>query len=57
MNFSFLEQLFGKQYNKDNFFLLAGPCVVEGEEVIMQTAEKVVAICEQYKIPLVFKSS
>lgn len=57
MNFSFLEQLFGKQSNKDNFFLLAGPCVVEGEDVIMQTAEKVVAICEQHKIPLVFKSS
>lgn len=57
MNFPFLEQLFGKQYNKDNFFLLAGPCVIEGEEVIMQTAEKVVAICEQHKIPLVFKSS
>ncbi len=57
MNFSFLEQLFGKQYNKDNFFLLAGPCVVEGEDVIMQTAERVVAVCEQYKIPLVFKSS
>lgn len=31
--------------------------MVEGEEVIMQTAEKVVGICEQYKIPLVFKSS
>lgn len=57
MNFSFLEQLFGAQYNKDNFFLLAGPCVIEGEEVIMQTAERVVAICEQHKIPLVFKSS
>jgi len=57
MNFPFLEQLFGAQYNKDNFFLLAGPCVVEGEDVIMQTAEKVVAICEQHKIPLVFKSS
>lgn len=57
MNFPFLEQLFGKQYNKDNFFLLAGPCVIESEEVIMQTAEKVVAICAQHKIPLVFKSS
>lgn len=57
MNFSFLEQLFGAQYNKDNFFLLAGPCVIESEEVIMQTAEKVVAVCEQHKIPLVFKSS
>lgn len=57
MNFSFLEQLFGAQYNKDNFFLLAGPCVIESEEVIMQTAEKVVSVCAQHKIPLVFKSS
>ncbi len=57
MNFPFLEQLFGAQYNKDNFFLLAGPCVVEGEDVIMQTAEMVVAICKKHKIPLVFKSS
>lgn len=57
MNFPYLEQLFGAQYNKDNFFLLAGPCVIEGEDVMMQTAEKVVAICEKHKIPLVFKSS
>ncbi len=57
MNFPYLEQLFGAQYNKDNFFLLAGPCVIEGEDVMMQTAEKVVAICDKHKIPLVFKSS
>lgn len=52
-----MEQLFGAQYNKDNFFLMAGPCVVEGEDVIMQTAERVVAVCAKHKIPLVFKSS
>ena len=41
----------------NNFFLLAGPCVVESEAIIMQTAERVVAICAKLKIPLVFKSS
>lgn len=57
MNTDFLQQLFADKYNKDNFFLLAGPCVVEGEEVIMRTAEAVIKTCEQYNIPLVFKSS
>lgn len=36
---------------------MAGPCVVEGEEVIMQTAEKIVEICDRLHVPLVFKSS
>jgi len=36
---------------------MAGPCVVESEEVIMKTAEKVVGICEKLQIPLIFKSS
>ena len=57
MNTEILQGLFTRQYNKDNFFLLAGPCIVEGEEVIMRTAEKVVGICSRYNIPLVFKSS
>ncbi|HYD22603.1 MAG TPA: 3-deoxy-8-phosphooctulonate synthase [Flavipsychrobacter sp.] len=57
MNLSFPEELFGSRYNKDNFFLLAGPCVIESEDVVMQTAEKVVSICDKHKIPLVFKSS
>lgn len=57
MNHSFLQQLFGQQYNSDNFFLLAGPCVVESEEVIMQTAERVCDITRKCNIPLVFKSS
>lgn len=57
MNTEMLQELFAHQYNKDNFFLLAGPCIIEGEDVIMRTAERVVAICEKHKIPLVFKSS
>ena len=36
---------------------MAGPCVIESEEVIMATAEKVVAICDKLNIPLIFKSS
>ena len=57
MNNEFLSSLFSDKYNKDNFFLLAGPCVVEGEEIVMQIAERVVAICEKHNIPLVFKGS
>lgn len=50
--------LFASQdISANNFFLMAGPCVVENETVIMTTAEKVVRICEKLKIPLVFKSS
>jgi 2-dehydro-3-deoxyphosphooctonate aldolase (KDO 8-P synthase) len=40
-----------------NFILIAGPCVVENEEVIQETAEHLVVLCEKYKIPLLFKSS
>jgi len=54
----FLEQLFSnQQYDKDNFFLIAGPCVVESEELVFEVAEKVSAICQRHRIPLVFKSS
>ena len=55
---SFLEDLFKNQhYDKDNFFLIAGPCVVESEELIFDVAEKVSDICKRNKIPLIFKSS
>jgi 2-dehydro-3-deoxyphosphooctonate aldolase (KDO 8-P synthase) len=40
-----------------NFLLIAGPCVVENEEVVMETAHHLVTLSEKYKIPLVFKSS
>lgn len=41
----------------DNFFLLAGPCVIEGEEMALRIAEKVVKITEKWQIPYVFKGS
>ena len=54
----FLEELFsGQQYNKDNFFLIAGPCVVESEEIVYEVAEKVSAICKRHQIPYVLKAS
>ena len=55
---NYLSTLFASQKNDhNNFFLMAGPCVIESEEVIMNTAEKVVRICQTLQIPLIFKSS
>src|SRR5690606_31794736 len=54
----FLTQLFaGQQYDEKNFFLLAGPCVVESEELVMEVAEKVAGICKKLGIPYIFKAS
>ncbi|ANH83681.1 3-deoxy-8-phosphooctulonate synthase [Niabella ginsenosidivorans] len=54
----FLKDLFeGQQYHPDSFFLIAGPCVVEGEALVMGVAEKVSGICKNLGIPYVFKSS
>lgn len=54
----FLEDLFeSQQYDKKNFFLLAGPCVVESNELVLEVAEKVSAICKKLGIPYIFKSS
>jgi 2-dehydro-3-deoxyphosphooctonate aldolase (KDO 8-P synthase) len=53
-----LQQLFKDQsYDKDNFFLIAGPCIVEGEELIMEVADKVFNLCKKFGIPYVFKAS
>ena len=40
-----------------NFFLLAGPCVIEGEEMALDIAEKLVKITSELNIPYVFKGS
>jgi 2-dehydro-3-deoxyphosphooctonate aldolase (KDO 8-P synthase) len=58
MNKQMLTDLFaGQQYNEKNFFLIAGPCVIESEELLMEVADKVSAICRNLGIPYVFKSS
>lgn len=41
----------------DNFFLLAGPCAIEGEEMALRIAERVVEITDKLSIPYVFKGS
>ena len=40
-----------------NFFLLAGPCVIEGEKMAMEIAEKAVELTSRLDIPYVFKGS
>ncbi|MFN4255653.1 MAG: 3-deoxy-8-phosphooctulonate synthase [Saprospiraceae bacterium] len=40
-----------------NFFLIAGPCAIEGEEMAFDIAEKVSGICERLLIPYIFKGS
>lgn len=55
---NFLTNLFhGQSYNPRNFFLIAGPCVVESEPLVMEVAEKVAGICQRLQIPYVFKAS
>jgi 2-dehydro-3-deoxyphosphooctonate aldolase (KDO 8-P synthase) len=46
-----------KHLNANNFFLLAGPCAIEGEEMAMRIAQQVVEITDKLKIPYVFKGS
>jgi len=54
----FLKTLFAnQQYDEKNFFLIAGPCVVENEELVMEVAEKVSGMCKRLGIPYIFKAS
>lgn len=46
-----------KYTTNDNFFLLAGPCAIEGEDMALRIAEKVVAITHKLEIPYIFKGS
>ena len=46
-----------KHTDANNFFLLAGPCAIESEEMALRIAEKVVTITDTLKIPYVFKGS
>ena len=41
----------------ENFFLLAGPCVIEGEDMAMRIAERIVSLTSDRNIPYVFKGS
>ena len=42
---------------KDSFFLIAGPCAIEGEDMAFEIARHIKSICEELNIPFVFKGS
>ena len=46
-----------KHIDSNNFFLLSGPCAIEGEDMAMRIAEKIVAVTDKLQIPYVFKGS
>ena len=46
-----------KNTNSGNFFLMAGPCAIEGEQMAMEIAERIVQISDRLKIPYIFKGS
>lgn len=46
-----------KHTSSNNFFLLAGPCAIEGEEMALRIAEKLVQITDKLEIPFIFKGS
>jgi 2-dehydro-3-deoxyphosphooctonate aldolase (KDO 8-P synthase) len=46
-----------KHTSSGNFFLIAGPCAIEGEDIAMEIAEKVSNVCQRLEIPYIFKGS
>ena len=53
-----IPDILGTSYAGNNiFFLIAGPCVVEGEEITLRIAREIKAICEELDIPFCFKAS
>ena len=53
-----LEKINNIQYPKSqNFFLLAGPCAIENEEMVLTIAEKILKITSKLEIPFIFKGS
>lgn len=55
MNLNNIPQI--KHLDSDNFFILAGPCAIESEEMAMQIAERLVRISDDLRLPFVFKGS
>lgn len=46
-----------KHTDSNNFFLMAGPCAIEGEEIALRIAEKIVTLTDKLNIPYIFKGS
>ncbi len=47
----------GIDCGSDDLFLICGPCVIEAEQMMMETAERLKKISEDLNLPLIFKSS
>jgi 2-dehydro-3-deoxyphosphooctonate aldolase (KDO 8-P synthase) len=46
-----------KFIDSNNFFLMAGPCAIEGDEIALRIAERIVSITDKLEIPYIFKGS
>ncbi len=46
-----------KHTHSNNFFLIAGPCAIEGETIAFEIAHTIHGICEELQIPFIFKGS
>lgn len=55
MNLSLIPKI--KNIDSNNFFLLAGPCAIESEDMAMRIAERVIKITDKLEIPYIFKGS
>lgn len=45
------------QVGDGQFFLIAGPCVIENEDLVLKTAEEIARITSAHQVPFIFKSS
>ncbi|SDE53230.1 2-dehydro-3-deoxyphosphooctonate aldolase (KDO 8-P synthase) [Pricia antarctica] len=55
MDLSLIPKL--KHADSNNFFLLSGPCAIEGEDMALRIAEHIVKVTDALKIPYIFKGS
>lgn len=46
-----------RHLDSGNFFLIAGPCAIEGEQMALEIAEAVIKMCDRLSIPYIFKGS
>ena len=44
-----------KHAHSNNFFLLAGPCAIEGEEMVLKIAEHILKVTDKLEIPFIIK--
>lgn len=47
----------GLPFGKERFFVIAGPCVLESEDLALRVASTLAQICRELEIPYIFKSS